>query len=182
MPEQRGPCQGERGLCHKACPMEWWLFEPGIDGVLPTACCPPWGRPAWLHGCHGWCGRGHGPRAVWRDRSRTHLLGLGGRTRPLRQRLLHGHWGAPSAGGPKEKERGVAAARAPSRLSINLVEQPCFNMYGPAPRGPGGVRNGVSEGGVRPPSTPTYQSRLRMAGGEGLGEWGCRKYATCRAS
>ena len=52
-----------------------------------------------------------GSRAVWRDRSRTRLLGLSGRTRPLRLHSMgHGGLGWPlSAGRGGAKERSVPA-------------------------------------------------------------------------
>ena len=70
------------------------------------------GGPAWLL-----CVVLPGPRAVWRDRGRTHLLGLRGWTWSLclRLRLVPmGAGGLPSADGPVE--RRVAPARS---IAIN---------------------------------------------------------------
>ena len=62
------------------------------------------GGPAWLLDVV-W----PGPLAVLRDEDRAHLLGLRGRTRPLRLRLLHGHWKG-ARGGVPEGERGRVGA------------------------------------------------------------------------
>ena len=70
-PRRRGPGHGERGLCHKACPVERRSCPHDAVTLWRAVCCLAWGRPAWLLWVV-W----PGPRAVWCDPGRTHLLGL----------------------------------------------------------------------------------------------------------
>ena len=129
LPGPRGRCQRKRGLCYEACRMPngvvalsacCRLFEVcnllslmGGGGSMATVCCVWSGRPG---------PRVDGPCAVWRDRGRTHLLGLGGRTRSLCQRLVHGGWGASLSRGPRGWEsRAGALYRWQPTINIKLV-------------------------------------------------------------
>ena len=72
-----------------------------------------------------WCVVWPGPRAVWRDLGRTHLLGLRGRTRPLRQSPAIGPWGQEGAalGGGPRGEGSHAGARSIATKYKHLVEE-----------------------------------------------------------
>ena len=144
LPGPRGRPQGGRGLCHKACLMGRLRVRSGTGLLLLTTCGQPWGGPAWLL-CLLW----PGPRAVWRDRSRTHLCGLRGRTRSLRLRHLHGHWGGHprrGAGGPKGSRWGAAPRSMATNYKVSW---------------PGRMKRLSTM--VSSLSTPTYKSRLARA-------------------
>ena len=90
--------------------------------VLSWVCCglqpaaPPGGGPAWLS-CVVW----PGPRAVWCDRSRTHLLGLRWRTLSLRASTATAPWGLGSRPRRGGRRRGGERRRALWQLTIKLV-------------------------------------------------------------
>ena len=92
--------------------MEEWLLEPVAEGAWCQQLATPQLGAASIAAMGGVAG----PRAVWRDRSRTHLLGLAGRTRPLRQRLLHGYWGGALGGRPEGARGRLGPRRAPARV------------------------------------------------------------------